>query len=619
MSNMLVYLQTLILEMIARGEELCATSDRLCREVERLAPGSTCSIVAVDAEGFLRPTAGPSLPHHFIAAIEGVQIGDNVGSCGTAAFLNCEVAVADIATDPRWADFKALALDLGFLACWSSPILVGTRVVGTFAFYYREMRGPTEFEREIVSKCLQLCQIAFERDHRMRANERLLYTDPLTGLRNRACFEQELPELPGANGSALLLIDIDDLKTVNDTFGHRTGDSLIRIVAMRLAEACAPHRAYRIGGDELAILTHSQDFTAVAARIRDALGEAADCDGHVVVPGVTIGAAIRSPDDVSGEVMRQNADLALYHGKQDGGRGSLVLYTPELRTRMNRRLGAIDRLRRALAEDRVETRYQPIARLDTGEVVSFEALARIRERDGTIVAAGDFFEAFADARNAAEVTRTMLRNVAADLRTWLDAGIAVGRIAVNLAPADFAHGKLVDDVAAIFGAARVPLERLTLEITESVYLGRRELLLQRQMDGLQALGVKLALDDFGTGYASLTHLLFTHVDILKIDKSFVDHLDDDGEAGGAVINGLMRIAEKLGVDVVAEGVESVEQRERLVALGCKLGQGHLFASALDRNEVRALLSRTPIRLPSAPLPGPLRAHKLRGRPRSEAA
>jgi diguanylate cyclase (GGDEF)-like protein len=616
---MLVYLQNLILEMVARGEELRATTDRLCREVERLAPGTTCSILAVDSEGVLHPVAGPSLPQAYNDAIDGLAISACAGSCGTAAFHRRQVTVTDIETDPLWEDYKALALPLGLKACWSSPIVSSGRVVGTFAFYYRERRGPTDFERDIVAKSLQLCQIAFERDHRLRINERLLYTDTLTDLHNRACFEQALVE-PSHACSALLLIDIDDLKLVNDTFGHGTGDSLIRIVARRLADAAAPHRAFRVGGDELAVLAETTEIVPLAQRILEALRVPADCGGHVLVPSITIGAAIRSIDDKSGTVMRQNADLALYHGKEDGGRGTLVLYAPELRTRMNRRLRAIDQLRRAIAEDRIEARYQPIARLDNGEVLSFEALARIRERDGSIVAACEFHEAFADARNAAEVTRIMLRAVAADLRIWLDAGIVIGRIAVNLAPADFAHGRLVEDVQAIFAATDAPLDRLTLEITESVYLSRRDQLVVRQMEALRRLGVKLALDDFGTGYASLTHLLFTPVDTLKIDKSFVDHLTDDGESGGAaVINGLMRIAEKLGMDVVAEGVESVDQRERLVALGCKLGQGYLFAAALDREAVGALLRTTPTCLPETPLPSSLRARQVRRRDRKDAA
>ncbi|HWI86628.1 MAG TPA: EAL domain-containing protein [Sphingomonas sp.] len=608
---MLVYLQNLILEMLAREEGLRETSERLCREVERLAPGVICSILAFDADGVIHTLAAPSLPQSYNDAIDGLRMGPKAGSCGTAAFRRCQITVTDIENDPLWVDYREVALSIGLRACWSSPIISAGRVVATFAFYYREKRGPTDFEREIVAKSLQLCQLAFERDDRLRVNRQLLYTDSLTGLHNRACFEHALVDPRAAGASALMLVDIDDLKMVNDTFGHRTGDSLIRVIAQRITETAAPLRVFRIGGDELAILTDAADVVPLAERILGALSQAADCNGHNLLPGITIGAATRAADDESGETMRQNADLALYHGKEDGGRGSLVLYTPELRTAMNRRLGAIDQLRRALAEDRVEARYQPITQLDSGEVTSFEALVRIREPDGRIVAATDFQEGFADVRNAAGVTRAMLTAVSADLRSWLDSGFAVGRVAINLAPADFAHGRLVEEVQSIFAGARVPLERLTLEITETVYLGRRELQVQRQMEALRGLGVKLALDDFGTGYASLTHLLFTPVDMLKIDKSFVDHLDNDGRAGGAVVNGLMRIAEKLEIEVIAEGVESVEQRERLVALGCKLGQGHLFAGALDKTEMEGLLQTAPMRLPATLLPSSLLARSMR--------
>lgn len=616
---MLIYLQNLILEMVARGEALRTTADRLCREVERLVPDSVCAIWGVEHDGTLRSIAAPGLSQDYLHAMDGMNVASPLATCEPPTFRSFGIALSDINSDPAWIPYHTAPLPGGRQTCWSSPIVSAERLVGVFAFYYDARRGPTSFETEIAATSMQLCRIAFERDHGLRVNQRLLYTDSLTGLHNRACFEEALVQPPSGGGSALLLVDIDHLKTVNDTFGHAAGDSLIRVVAARLAEAAAPNLAFRVGGDELAVLAHNKDVVSLAQRILSSLGQPAECAGHTLVPSITIGAAVRAIDDKSGVIMRQNADLALYHGKDDGGRGTLVLYTSELRTRMNRRLRAIDQLRRALAQNRIEARYQPIVRLDTGAVTGFEALVRIRGRDGRLVPASEFHDAFADARNAAEVTRAMLRAVSADLRSWLDAGIAVGRVAVNLAPADFAHGHLVEEVQEIFVVAGVPLDRLTLEITESVYLGRRELFVQRQMEELRALGIKLALDDFGTGYASLTHLLFTPVDTLKIDKSFVDHLDNEGQAGGAVINGLMRIAEKLGVDVVAEGIETVEQRERLMELGCRMGQGHLFAETLDSDAVANLMLAMPVRLPSTPLPTNLRVSGIRRRVQPRAA
>ncbi|WP_420137352.1 EAL domain-containing protein [Sphingomonas sp.] len=616
---MLVYLQNLILEMVARGDALSATADRLCREVERLVPGSLCAIWGVEPDGVLSAVSAPSLGQDYLASIDGMNVAPPLATCEPPTFRSFGIALTDINSDPAWIGYHTAALPEGRETCWSSPIVSAERLVGVFAFYFDARRSPTNFEKDIAATSVQLCRIAFERDHGLRVNQRLLYTDSLTGLHNRACFEEALVQPPSSGGSALLLVDIDHLKTVNDTFGHAAGDSLIRVVAARLAAAAAPNLAFRVGGDELAVLAHNKDVVSLAQRILSSLGQPAECAGHTLVPSITIGAAVRAIDDKSGVIMRQNADLALYHGKDDGGRGTLVLYTSELRTRMNRRLRSIDQLRRALAQSRIEARYQPVVRLDTGAVAGFEALVRIRGRDGRLVPASEFHDAFADARNAAEVTRAMLRAVSSDLRTWLDAGIAVGRVAVNLAPADFAHGHLVEEVQEIFVLAGVPLDRLTLEVTESVYLGRRELFVQRQMEALRTLGIKLALDDFGTGYASLTHLLFTPVDTLKIDKSFVDHLHIEGKAGGAVINGLMRIAEKLGVDVVAEGIETIEQRERLMELGCRMGQGHLFAETLDSDAVADLMRTMPVRLPSTPLPAALRVNGIRRRVQPRAA
>ncbi|WP_294394835.1 EAL domain-containing protein [uncultured Sphingomonas sp.] len=587
---MLVYLQNVILEMIARGAELRDTADRLCREIEAILPGVICSILGVDDHGVLNTIAAPSLSAAFCDAIDGVRIGPAVGSCGTAAYRRQQVSVEDIATSPLWTGYKDAALAEGLNGCWSSPVIGSSgNAIATFAFYFHEARGPTAFECEIVDNCLKLCTIAFERDARLRLNQRLLFRDPLTGLSNRAAFEAAFVDPAAITGAALLLIDIDDLKIVNDTFGHHTGDSLIRQISQRLAALVGEKRAFRIGGDELAVLVPEGEADGLARDLLARLQQPADIDGQTILPSVTVGMALRRTADEDGRILRQDADLALYHGK-DGGGGRVVVYAPELRLRMNQRRQAVAALRAALADGRLEAHYQPIFRLDTGAIERAEALVRIRDRDGCLLSAGNFHEGFDDARNAVETTGYMLRRVAADLQAWRAADIPVRPVAVNLTTADFAHGRLVEEVAAIFAGHDVPLAFLTLEITETVYLGRRDRGLQDQLDALRALGVKLALDDFGTGYASLTHLLSTPVDVLKIDKSFVDHLASaQAQGGAAVINGLMRMSEKLAIDVVAEGVETETQRQQLMTLGCQLGQGHLFGKAVPADELSRLL------------------------------
>lgn len=589
----LLQLQNTILEMVAKGDSLERTVVRLCIEVEKLIPGVICSVLTVDRAGLLHPLAGPSLPEDYSASVDGLPIGPEVGACGTAIYYGAAVAVTDIETDPRWAAFQHLPLPPDLLACWSSPIFdAHDNPVATFAFYYRERRGPTLFEQEIVRHCVHLCSIALERHQRVVEHERRAFTDPLTGLRNRAAFNAALAALscdtPGA--WALFVLDLDNLKVVNDTFGHHAGDCLLQIASGRLSAAALPERMFRIGGDEFMIIVQSpaalHDLDHFAERILGALAPPADCGGHIVVPRATIGGAVLSLGERSAERVRQNADFALYHAKEIR-RGGFVRYWPGLGTNITRRLSAIRDVDAALREGRIDAFYQPVVRLDTREIVGLEALCRMRIGNEVVIAAS-FQEATTDAHVSAALTARMMGIVAADVRRWLDMGIPFQHVGINVSSADM-HGGAVDQVlAAAFEGANVPLRHVILEITEAVYMGDGDRVIQKAVDALRARGLRVALDDFGTGYASLTHLLSVPVDIIKIDKSFVDRLAP-ADAGLAIIEGLIKIAEKLDIRVIAEGIESEDQARQLQAVGCVLGQGFLFSRAVDRDATTALL------------------------------
>ncbi|NKN38716.1 EAL domain-containing protein [Agrobacterium sp. a22-2] len=588
---MLLELQNSILEMIARGEPLKATIDRLCAAVEASVPGIVCSVLSVDQQGLLHPLSGPSLPAHYSAALDGVPIGPCVGSCGTAAFLGQPVTVVDIENDPLWADFKSLALPLGFRACWSTPIISSGRVTGTFAFYFKERRGPSEIEERIVAACVHLCAIALERNERVNERQRLAYTDVLTGLPNRASFNLVLAEQGVKHGWGILLADMDNLKLVNDTFGHGAGDDLIKAVADRIASVAETGRTFRLGGDEFAVIVNSGDgseLALVAAEILQTLKAPSLCGGHVVFPAATLGGAVAAVGDTPDQV-RQNADYALYHAKERS-RGQYIEYVPGLGTAITRRFRAIHDVSLALSEGRIDAHYQPIVRLESGDVVGFEALCRMTTKTGEIVAAADFQEAMKDAHVAAQLTLQMLQRVAADMRRWLDLGLPLQHVGINLSAADFHNGNLQPRLSETFGKAGVPLKHLILEVTESVYLGQRDHVVADEIKALRQRGLRVALDDFGTGFASLTHLLTVPVDIIKIDKSFIDRLVP-GDGGIAIVEGLLGIAEKLGIRVVAEGIETNAQARQLVALGCRLGQGYYFSKAVDRDEAVILLRR----------------------------
>jgi diguanylate cyclase (GGDEF)-like protein len=589
---MILELQNTILEMIAKGEPLATTVEQLCSNVEAAIPGITVSVLTFDGS-HLHPLAAPSLPPTYSAALEDLEAGPFAGSCGTAAYRGEPVIVTDIKTDPVWENYKNLTVPLGFKACWSTPIRNASGVIGTFAFYYRERRGPSELEQKIVEACVHLCSIAIDRNERVLERERLIYADALTGLPNRMRFTQ-LVEKGAGNSSqpwGMLLADIDNLKQTNDIFGHAAGDALIKVVADRIATAATGAQTFRLSGDEFAVIVEegtTEHLAAIATAILSALTAPSRCDGHVIYPSATIGGALANASN-SLERVRRQADVALYHAKERS-RGQYVQYTPELGTAQTDRFRAISDVRLALADDRLDAYYQPIVRLDTGDIVGFEALCRMRSPSGEVIAAANFHEATKDAHIAADLTQQMLLRVAQDIRAWLDDGLPVQHVGINLSAVDLQAGGMRQRLCDVFERAGVPLHHLILEVTESVYLGQRDHRIATEIEELRKVGLRVALDDFGTGYASLTHLLTFPVDIIKIDKSFTDRLLP-GDAGLIIIEGLIGIASKLGLKVVAEGIETQLQADRLLQLGCNLGQGYLYSRAVDRRAATALLRR----------------------------
>jgi EAL domain-containing protein (putative c-di-GMP-specific phosphodiesterase class I) len=321
------------------------------------------------------------------------------------------------------------------------------------------------------------------------------------------------------------------------------------------------------------------------------------CDGHLIHPQATIGGAVLSPDDATADNVRQKADFALYHAKETG-RGGFVRYWPGIGTAITRRLTAIRDVNAALRENRIKAYYQPIVRLDTGEIVGAEALCRLITPDGDVISAAEFCEATSDAHAACALTERMLAQIVTDVRQWLDLGIPFQHVGLNVSYADIHGGKLGGRLADAFAREGVPLQHLIVEITENVYMGRRDHVIAREVKALRARGLRVALDDFGTGFASLTHLLTVPVDVIKIDKSFVDSLEP-GAPSGVIVEGLLSIAQKLGIKVVAEGVERKSQSDQLQNFGCRLGQGYLFSKAVDRAAMTELLLGRAQRAPDA--------------------
>jgi diguanylate cyclase (GGDEF)-like protein/PAS domain S-box-containing protein len=427
--------------------------------------------------------------------------------------------------------------------------------------------------------------------------------DSLTRLPNRLYLQKRLDEAIVAAGTsegfALLLLDVDDFKRINDTLGHDAGDALLRGFADRLRAAARPDDVVaRLGGDEFAVLLRTIDCSAsveeAVAAITDRLREPCIHGGRMLEFQASIGASLYPAHGSNRTDLMKNADIALYAAKA-AGRSKLRVFQPEMRAEMQKRTSMLALARGALEQKRVLPYYQPKIELLSGRVAGFEALLRWRHPSKGIQTPATVAAAFEDLTLAAELSDRMVEGVIADLRRWRDQGVEFGHVAINAAAAEFRRGDFAEQLLDRLHHASVPTSCLQVEVTETVFLGRGAEYVERALKTLSAAGVQIALDDFGTGFASLSHLKQFPVDIIKIDQSFVHDLQHDPE-DAAIINAVINLGRNLGMKVVAEGIETGTQQDFLVALGCDYGQGFLYGKPTAAKRVPNLLS-----LPSSKL------------------
>jgi diguanylate cyclase (GGDEF)-like protein/PAS domain S-box-containing protein len=429
--------------------------------------------------------------------------------------------------------------------------------------------------------------------------------DPLTGLPNRALFNERLDAAihDGAGSRfALLLLDIDDFKQVNDTLGHDAGDALLCTVAARLRRALRPEDLVaRLGGDEFAIILSGAGTEAAAAAagrsIFEALKEPWIHNGRVADCRVSVGASLFGVHGSEASELLKNADIALYSAKLRD-RGRIAVFQSGMRAKLHRRSAMVALARSALAEDRVAPFYQPKVDLASGRILGFEALLRWRHPTRGYRPPATIAAAFEDLEVATELTDRMLERALRDMREWRSAGLDFGHVAINASAADFRQGAYAERLIERLEAAGIPPECFQVEITETVFLGRGADYVERALKTLSANGIRIALDDFGTGYASLSHLKQFPVDIVKVDRSFVADIGRDAH-NAAIIGAVVNLGRSLQLEVVAEGIETAAQRAWLLSRGCRFGQGYLFGRAARAERVPRLLRAAEAQMPRA--------------------
>ncbi|WP_407175323.1 putative bifunctional diguanylate cyclase/phosphodiesterase [Bradyrhizobium sp. STM 3562] len=432
---------------------------------------------------------------------------------------------------------------------------------------------------------------------RLKAEARIAYMahhDGLTNLANRELYQERLQQaLEGSNADgkrvAVLCVDLDLFKNVNDSYGHPMGDRLLRQVADRLrAHVHGNNLAARLGGDEFAVILTSiaspNETSDFAGRLINVLSQPYEIDGNEVVIGASIGIALSPGDGTSGEELLRNADMALYRAKEDG-RGVHRFFEPEMDRQAQKRRDMELDLRHAFANGEFELHYQPLVDIASGRISGFESLLRWRHPEKGMISPAEFVPIAEDIGLITSIGEWVLREACNEAVKWPDQV----KVAVNLSPVQFRSRNLVQVVISALANSGLSPKRLELEITESVFLAETEANLAI-LHQLRELGVSISMDDFGTGYSSLSYLRSFPFDKIKIDRSFVKDLAKRSDCL-AIVRAISGLGRSLNITTTAEGVETVDQLDWLRAEGCNEVQGFLFSAAKPAAEVEQLLFR----------------------------
>jgi diguanylate cyclase (GGDEF)-like protein/PAS domain S-box-containing protein len=458
---------------------------------------------------------------------------------------------------------------------------------------------------------------------RVRAEEdlaRMAHYDPLTGLPNRTLLLDRLQRAMARadRGQALLAVmflDLDQFKEINDSLGHATGDAVLKEAALRL-ESCLrlTDTVARLGGDEFTILLEDvrsvDEISRVAGKLLSAISGPAEVAGHELHLSTSIGVTVYPLDDQDADTLLRNADLAMYHAKQEG-RNNVQFFSRDMSERTEKRVDLLARLRGAIARNELQLHYQPQVDVRSGGIIGVEALLRWNDPERGLVPPMHFIPLAEDTGLIIAIGEWVLREACAQAKRWLDLGLGPLTMAVNLSPRQFRQKSLVQMVAAILAETSLPPGCLELEITESTMMHRAEEAAVG-LHALHALGVQISLDDFGTGYSSLAYLHRFPVHTLKVDQSFVRDIKSDRD-DAAIVSTVLSLARQMGLKALAEGVETEAQLSFLRTRGCDSFQGYLFCRPQPAADIEALLTHHRVKFAPAP-----RARGKKKRPASRA-
>lgn len=576
-----------VLEMIITNQPMQDVLDYLIYTVKTQKPFSEC-VISFICDNRLYVKAASQLPEAIINMMNGRSIDSKIGCCGICVYVGETVFVSNIELNPICENFREVLLSHQIQSCYASPIVSGKgQVLGAVTIFNRKVYQPNDKDLNLLQSICKLASITVEQYKLSQELEHQAKFDSLTGLPNRASatefLEQVISKASATNQkAAILFIDIDRFKNVNDSLGHHIGDLLLKQIAERFSSCTRDSDILaRMGGDEfIHILDHVEDKNGalkVAQRISKAMEAPFIVENHTLYLHASIGISIYPDDGLDPITLQKNADAAMYYAKNLGGNRT-HWFTPEIKAAAVEKLELENELRKALERGDFELYYQPQYSLKNFELSGFEALIRWNHPENGRISPSKFIPIAEESGLIIPIGTWVLNEACRQNKNWQVKGYGYFRVAVNVSVVQFMRDDFVEVVKQALDNSGLDPKWLEIEITESIVINDLKSISKRLIE-LQKLGIAIAIDDFGTGYSSMSYLHRLPINSLKIDQSFVKELNSESNNPlriRSMIKTIIDLARSLNLNIIAEGVENIDQYKFLAEMGCEMGQGFYF-------------------------------------------
>ena len=592
-----------IFEKLADGALLPEILELVVAYAEKFRPGFLVSIMLLtEDEKHLKSICAPSLPQKYNSAIDGMEIGDETGSYGSAVWRAETIIAEDIRVHPHWKNYKDLAEQYELISCWSEPIFnsIG-KILGSLAVYRHEPGHPNDGDIKLMRESGYLAALAIERKQAEQTIHNLAFFDPLTKLPNRRLLQDRLQHTMVSSErsqrhGAILFIDLDKFKELNDSRGHDLGDLLLTEAAQRLLDCVREDDTVaRLGGDEFVIvlndLSKDKDQAAiqaenVAEKMRVSITEPFSLNNFEYHGSPSIGITLFLGNKFTADELLKRADMAMYQAKKSG-RNTLRFFDPETHAAMEKRIAFENDLRHAVPQNQLRLYFQMQVNQNSN-IVGAEALLRWQHPEKGMISPLQFIPVAEETGLIVEIGYWVLETACAQLKVWESReNTSHLQLAVNISARQFRQVDFVEQLRRILQKSQINPARLKLELTESLLVDNVSETIARMLI-LKEMGLHFSMDDFGTGYSSLSYLSQLPLDQLKIDKSFVQNMSAN-PADAVIVQTIIGLGKILLLDVIAEGVETILQREFLEANGCLMYQGYLFGIPVPIHDFEKIL------------------------------